>query len=595
MSRQPLFVMLSTFCLGIILRDYVDLYFGFILFLFLYCNLIVGFSFKVKSYFFVKKRQWLLGFAFFCLGFLFHDFNIKDFEKINFDTKKHIVFKIDKKLNSNEKYKKYQIDVLSVSNNKDTQFKAVLQIPRQKADLDFRHIYKSEVYFSSLKSPKFAFQFDYPKYLERQKVSALAFANSEILRTLKPQISFKDQIKQLRLETLQRIGQSNLQTKNQEFLKGIILADRTGMDDVTVSDFNRSGLVHLLAISGSHMLIIFWLVLLVLNKTFPVKYRKIGVVTALVAIWTFAIFIDYGSSVVRSCIMISVYYITGLLNRKPHLLQSLAVSAFLILCWDTQQLFDVGFQLSYVAVLGIFWLYQPILKSFPKKNYKIYKFIVAIFSLSMSAQLATLPLVLYYFHQYSLVSIFANLCVIPFSEIIIVFSLLMVLLFAFNLEYSWLNILYDTFVDILLKFIHWFATLDFLMFENIGFSLLEVVLALIVVYFLRFVLIKRDLRHLLNFGFTILLFWLINLGVNFYHFKKDEVLKIELFKNNIVLIKEKSNVLVLLKEGSDIDSVKKFLVNPYLSFRRIKECKIIMISEAVSGINYQGKYYKIDP
>ena len=213
----------------------------------------------------------------------------------------------------------------------------------------------------------------------------------------------------------------------------------------------------------------------------------------------------------------------------------------------------------------------------------------------MSAQLATLPLVLYYFHQYSLVSIFANLCVIPFSEIIIVFSLLMVLLFAFNLEYSWLNILYDTFVDILLKFIHWFATLDFLMFENIGFSLLEVVLALIVVYFLRFVLIKRDLRHLLNFGFTILLFWLINLGVNFYHFKKDEVLKIELFKNNIVLIKEKSNVLVLLKEDSDIESVKEFLVNPYLSFRRIKECKIIMISEAVSGINYQGKYYKIDP
>lgn len=202
MSRQPLFVMLSAFCLGIILRDYVDLYFGFILFLFLYCNLIVGFSFKVKSYLFVKKRQWLLGFAFFCLGFLFHDFNIKDFEKVNFDTKKHVVFKIDKKLNSNEKYKKYQIDVLSVSNNKDKQFKAVLQIPRQKADLDFRHIYKSEVYFSSLKSPKFAFQFDYPKYLERQKVAALAFANSEILGTLKPQISFKDQIKQLRLETL---------------------------------------------------------------------------------------------------------------------------------------------------------------------------------------------------------------------------------------------------------------------------------------------------------------------------------------------------------------------------------------------------------
>jgi succinate dehydrogenase/fumarate reductase cytochrome b subunit (b558 family) len=123
------------------------------------------------------------------------------------------------------------------------------------------------------------------------------------------------------------------------------------------------------------------------------------------------------------------------------------------------QFFDVGFQLSFVAVFGIFWLNQPILKYLPKPKNKFQNLMVNVVSISIAAQIVTLPLVVFYFHQYSVISIVANLIVIPFSEILIIFSLLMTVLIEFSVQISWLNFLYDTVVTRALQLIHFFAVI----------------------------------------------------------------------------------------------------------------------------------------
>jgi competence protein ComEC len=115
-------------------------------------------------------------------------------------------------------------------------------------------------------------------------------------------------------------------------------------------------------------------------------------------------------------------------------LHSLALSAFILLIVDSNQLFDVGFQLSYVAVLGIWWLTNPIKNLFGKPRFKVEKFFYEISAMTFAAQIATLPLAIYYFHQFSFVSIIANLLIIPLSELIIVSSLLIVILIAFGLH-----------------------------------------------------------------------------------------------------------------------------------------------------------------
>jgi competence protein ComEC len=118
---------------------------------------------------------------------------------------------------------------------------------------------------------------------------------------------------------------------------------------------------------------------ILLKPIFPAKFRKIPILLSLILIWSFTIFIDYGSSVVRSCIMI--LRITVLfLQRKPDLLHAMAIAGFLILIFDTQQLFDVGFQLSFIAVFGIFWLNEPILKYLPKPKNKIQNFLFNVVS-----------------------------------------------------------------------------------------------------------------------------------------------------------------------------------------------------------------------
>ncbi|HAI81139.1 MAG TPA: competence protein, partial [Chryseobacterium sp.] len=304
------------------------------------------------------------------------------------------------------------------------------------------------------------FQFDYGKYLSRKDIYFQAYLPNSFQRGLRNDLSFSEKIRQKRLSTLSKIDSANLSKRTREFTKGIILADRTEMDAETVEDFTKSGLMHVLAISGSHMAIIFWLILLVLNPIFPPRFRNYKIIISLILIWAFAIFIDYGNSVVRSCIMISAYYLSVVLQRKPDILHAMAVAAFGILIADTNQFFDVGFQLSFVAVFGIFWLNQPILKYLPKPKNKFQNLMVNVVSISIAAQIVTLPLVVFYFHQYSVISIVANLIVIPFSEILIIFSLLMTVLIEFSVQIGWLNFLYDAVVTRALQLIHFFANLD---------------------------------------------------------------------------------------------------------------------------------------
>lgn len=512
--------------------------------------------------------------------------------------KETIVFQLDKKLNSNEKNRKYYVEVLDVSDLKQKEnlpFKTVISIPKDIEALDFQHYYKAGIYIHQPKETKNDFQFDYKKYLARQDVYFQAYLPNDILKTEKQSISFENKIKQKRLDILNKINHSSLSPKIQEFLKGIILADRTEMDAETVKDFNQTGLVHLLAISGSHMVIIFWITLLILNQILPVKFRKVSIVLSILLIWIFAIFIDYGSSVMRSCLMITCYYMMVLLQRKSDLLHSLALSAFILLIFDSQQLFDVGFQLSYVAVLGIWWLTNPIKNLFRKPRFKAEKFFYEISAMTFAAQIATLPLAIYYFHQFSFVSIIANLLIIPLSEIIIVSSLLIVVLIAFgfnNIPFLYKG--FDVFVEYVLKVIHWFSSFESLMTRNIPLDVLELSLLLLVIYFLKFLI--KDIfnpKNLLRFGFCFLAFFAVRISFNIFNYNKEEMFVHNFYKEKIVSIKNKDHAIFWMKESKNEDKIRDFVINPYLTWRRIKDFKINYIPGDSEVFVYQGNKFEL--
>ena len=592
MNKQPLLILWICFIFGILISEKLSLSTALVHLFLSFSFLFLVFS-LLKNHFFFKIKDFVLSIFFLGLGAFAHELHNKEQVLPNFPNSSEVVFTLDKKLNSNEKNKRYEVKILKV-NDEINHLGLVLSVPKEEKELDFKHFYKAEIYLNKVKANAQDFGFDYQKYLGRKQIYFQGYAPNSLQVAEKENLTFSEKIKQKRLEILQNIDQAKLSEKSKEFTKGIILADRTEMDRETVEDFSKSGLVHILAISGSHMAIIFWLILLLLKPIFPARFRNFPIVISLIFIWLFAIFIDFGNSVIRSCIMITAYYFYVLLQRKPDLLHAMAISGLAILIFDTNQLFDVGFQLSFIAVFGIFWLNEPILKYLPKPKNTVQNFLVNVVSISIAAQVATLPLVIYYFHQYSLISVIANLVVIPFSEVIIIFALLMTILLGFGFDISWLNALYDSGVQLVLKVIHFFASLDVFFFKNIPMHWSEVIVLFSMIYFLRRFLTHHHLKSLIKVGFLVILFLMFRIGFNYYENSQSEILVHEFFKEKIISVKEKDKVVFFVKNSKNLEKQKKYIIEPYLVARRVNDFKIVFVPQNVKSLFINEKKYSVE-
>ncbi|KFF22790.1 hypothetical protein IW22_00615 [Chryseobacterium sp. JM1] len=588
MNKQPLLILTLCFILGIFFQDELVLDKILIYIISAGCLLILVLS-LFHSYFLHKTRAFLLWLMFFGAGVILHFLSTFSSDHSSVPQNGMITFKISKKLNSTEKYKKYEALVSTGKEN----FNAVLYLPKIDKELDFKHYYKADAYLSKPRSPQYDFQFDYAGYLKRKKIEYQCYLSKGISSVKRNDLTFNERIQQHRFKILRKIDHTEMSPKTREFLKGIILADRTETDPETVQDFNRSGMVHLLAISGTHIVVIFGIFYFLLTRFSPVRFRKYAIISSISSIWVFAAFIEFGNSVMRSCIMLTIYFVYVLLQRKPDLLHSLSLSAMIILVADTQQIFDVGFQLSFLAVLGIYWLNQPLLKYFPKPDGYFKKLFFNMVTISLSAQLATLPLVLYYFHQFSLVSIPANILIVPFSELIIVFSFLMTILIGLQVNFSLINAIYDGSIQILLKLIHWFAETDLLFFSNIPMNIAEVLILFAVVYWLRPLLLKINFKNSMKLVKIVLLFFILRITFTIFENRKNELLIHDFNTTKVLSVKKGNKVCFWTIENSDEKQLMSFIAAPYCASRRIRNVEIKTFPKAAQKVVFNGKIYDL--
>ena len=590
MNKQPLFVCTLGFILGICFQDHFNLSQLWVISGIVLGVILFGLG-SIKNLFFDKIKSIFLLFLFFSLGNFIHFLNSKPEQLPTLAKNKpiNIVFKLEQKLNSNEKNRRYEIQILNFKNP----FSAVISIPKNQQELNFLHIYNTKAYLNPTEKPQHDFQFNYQKYLARQKIFVQGYIPNEISVIPKTELSITDRIKHQRWILLNRIELSSLQPQNKALLKGIILADRTEIDKEIIQNFTRTGLIHILAISGSHMAIIFLLILFFLKPIFSVKYRHIPIYLSLLAIWAFAILIDYGNSVMRSCIMISIYYIMIFLQRKPDLLHSIALSALLILTWDTHQLFNIGFQFSFMAVLGIFWLYQPIIQLFGKVKNHILRFTLNSFALSFSAQLAVIPLVIYYFHQFSWLSIFINTISIFISQAFIIFSFIICILFGFNLAVDEILNIYDLSASFFLNMIAFFSRWDFSFLQNIPLNFIELSILLFIVYFLREIFVRPNLKIFLKSLFLGLLFVLTRICYDFYWEQKDEVLSHSFYQQNLISVKKGKHITFILSETINQSKAQEFIINPYFSSRRAEFLEIKILPKGTK-LKINNSFYIVE-
>ncbi|MEM7173767.1 MAG: ComEC/Rec2 family competence protein [Bacteroidota bacterium] len=212
--------------------------------------------------------------------------------------------------------------------------------------------------------------------------------------------------------------------------RGVVWALLLGLRTELGADVQRvyaeAGIIHVLALSGLHVGLLYMLILLLLFF-FGIKKREVRSVWVVTLLWSYACITGFSVSVLRAVSMFSLLSMGECLGRKSYRVNMLAIAAFLHLVYDPFVLFQIGFQLSYTAVLGIFLLhpnwYKWVVFSSVWKQ-KIGQFI----SISVATQLATLPLTLYYFHAFPSYFLLTNLLTIPFLPILITVACLTLIL-----------------------------------------------------------------------------------------------------------------------------------------------------------------------
>lgn len=242
---------------------------------------------------------------------------------------------------------------------------------------------------------------------------------------------------------------SRLSLPAAHFVTALLLGDSNSIDKATRQDFSAVGVAHVLALSGLHVgfiaLIIWWLL-------FPLDYiglKRIRLVITLAVIAMFAVFTGLSPSVARATMMIAVAFASLCLHRRSLSLNALALAALAILVFSPSAIYSVGFQLSFITVGAILLLANS--NEYFSSAGKHLNRIVSIVITSLVAMLATVALTAHYFHTVSLMSVIANLLILPVLPLFMVLGALFLLVSAAGMDWP----LLDKAIDTLYGYIHW--------------------------------------------------------------------------------------------------------------------------------------------
>ena len=331
-------------------------------------------------------------------------------------------------------------------------------------------------------------QFDYGKYLLKNGIAGTVYfhENVEVERPVNQRFSFMGIFREIQNHCVEIFANRGLEPRELGVASALILGERSLILSDTKAAFATAGAVHVLAVSGLHVGIIYLVVIGLLIRIFPgKKWRLFNLLITLLILWFYAGITGFSPSVLRAATMFSFIAVGKHSGKRSNIYNMLAVSALLLIIFNPSIITEVGFQLSYLAVVGIAFFFKPIYTIFIFQRWLPDK-IWSLFVVSFAAQLTTFPLSIYYFGQFPNLFFITNLVVIPAAMIglyagilTIVFNFIPFLstIFAFILNWTlWgLN-----------SFIEWVSALPLALSENLHFSLSVVIL----VYLLIFLLVK---------------------------------------------------------------------------------------------------------
>ncbi|MBS1933377.1 MAG: ComEC family competence protein, partial [Bacteroidetes bacterium] len=207
--------------------------------------------------------------------------------------------------------------------------------------------------------------------------------------------------------------------KERGFAEALLIGYKDDLDKDLVQSYTNTGVVHIIAISGMQLALIYGFLMIIFTPFSKFRFIKfLKPVTIIITLWLFSLMSGASASVLRAAVMLTSIVIGESFSKKTSIYNTLSASAFLLLCYNPYWLWDVGFQLSYTAVLSIVIFMKPIYHLLYTKN-KTLDFIWQLTSVTLAAQILTTPISIFHFHQFPNYFLLTNLIAVPLSSIIL--------------------------------------------------------------------------------------------------------------------------------------------------------------------------------
>jgi competence protein ComEC len=272
--------------------------------------------------------------------------------------------------------------------------------------------------------------FDYRRYCLLQGITHQVYLKKDDYRVVGLKTGWlKKNIYRLREKILSILRTNISGEKELGLAEALLIGYKDDLDKTLVQSYSSTGVVHIIAISGLHLGLIYWLLLLLLKPlSRKRKFKWLSGLLIIFGLWVFSLLAGAQPSVLRSAVMFTCLVIGETIARKTNIYNTLACSAFMLLCYEPNWIFDVGFQLSYIAVLSIVIFMKPVYNLFFISN-KLLDSIWKLIAVTLAAQLLTLPLTIYHFHQFPTYFLLANLVAVPLSSLILLGEILLCSIF----------------------------------------------------------------------------------------------------------------------------------------------------------------------
>ena len=286
-----------------------------------------------------------------------------------------------------------------------------------------------------------------------------------------------------RAKLLDRLSKSGVDGSVYAVVAAMALGDKSQLTNDLKNTYAVTGASHILALSGLHLGIIYTLLALLLDRRW---WQVASQVVIIVCIWLYVFLVGMSASVVRSAVMLTVYALLSLGHRDKMSVNTLAFAAIVMLLFNPKSLFDVGFQLSFLAVLAIL-LFYPLFEGVWSQSFlmghRVFKWLWAMLTVSCAAQMGVAPLIAYYFGRFSNYFLLTNLLVVPAATLILYLSLVVLLIpsLAYLLVYI---------VDTLNHLLSWIATFPGASIEGLHPTLLQVSMIYVIIMAV-YLLLKR--------------------------------------------------------------------------------------------------------